>query len=78
MNRNLDNKIKESTFIHQIFGGRLRSRVTCGVCKHSSDTFDSMLDLSLDINRADSIKDALATFVKIDDLKGNNKYKCEK
>lgn len=64
--------------MHQIFGGRLRSRVTCSVCKQHSDTFDSILDLSLDVQRCDSIKDALATFVKVDQLKGNNKYKCEK
>lgn len=64
--------------MHQIFGGRLRSRVVCGVCQHPSDTFDSMLDLSLDVQRVDSIKEALATFVKIDQLRGSNKYKCEK
>ena len=74
----LDIKIKESTFIHQIFGGRLRSRVTCLVCQHPSDTFDSMLDLSLDIARVDSLREALAQFVRVDVLKGANKYKCEK
>lgn len=74
----LDIRIKESTFVHQIFGGRLRSRVTCSACNHSSDTFDSMLDLSLDVQRVSSIKEALAEFVKVDTLKGANKYKCEK
>jgi ubiquitin carboxyl-terminal hydrolase 36/42 len=71
-------RLKDTTFVHQIFGGRLRSRVVCGVCQHPSDTFDSMLDLSLDVQRVDSIKEALATFVKIDQLRGSNKYKCEK
>lgn len=37
-----------------------------------------MLDLSLDVQRVDSIKDALAQFVRVDVLKGANKYKCEK
>ena len=70
---------KDSTFVHQIFGGRLRSRVKCLVCSHPSDTFDSVLDLSLDLNRGiSSIKDALSGFTKVDQLKGQNKYKCEK
>ena len=71
-------RIKDTTFVHQIFGGRLRSRVTCTVCQHTSDTFDSMLDLSLDVQRVDKIQDALAAFVKVDQLRGSNKYKCEK
>ena len=64
--------------MHQIFGGRLRSRVLCTECNHPSDTFDSVLDLSLDIHRLDSLKDALQNFAKKDILKGQNKYKCEK
>lgn len=76
--RKLDPRIKETSFVHQIFGGKLRSRVKCLSCGHPSDTFDSILDLSLDVFRCDSIKDALATFVRVDQLKGANKYKCEK
>ncbi|GAA6039623.1 hypothetical protein JCM8097_002222 [Rhodosporidiobolus ruineniae] len=71
--------IQHQTFIHQIFGGRLRSRVHCMSCEHNSDTFDSILDLSLDLgNRADSLRDALGNLVKPDKLTGGNKYKCEK
>ncbi|GAA5918087.1 hypothetical protein JCM1841_005245 [Sporobolomyces salmonicolor] len=70
---------KEQTFVHQIFGGKLRSRVHCTVCEHNSDTFDAILDLSLDLsNRAESVRDALANLVKVDHLRGQNKYKCEK
>lgn len=65
--------------MHQIFGGRLRSRVKCLSCDHPSDTFDSVLDLSLDLPRGiRSVKEALGEFTKIDYLKGQNKYKCEK
>jgi ubiquitin carboxyl-terminal hydrolase 36/42 len=69
--------LKESTFIHRLFGGRLRSRVLCLRCKHPSDTFDAFLDLSLDIARADDIQEALESFVRKDRLTGSNKYKCE-
>ncbi|GAA5911324.1 hypothetical protein JCM8208_005218 [Rhodotorula glutinis] len=76
----LDQKIKETTFIHQLFGGRLRSRVHCLACEHNSDTFDSILDVSLDLagGRANSLKDALENLVRKDKLTGQNKYKCEK
>jgi ubiquitin carboxyl-terminal hydrolase 36/42 len=36
------------------------------------------LDLSLDIFRCDSLKEALGKFVAVDFLKGADKYKCEK
>ncbi|GAA6020095.1 hypothetical protein JCM10207_006253, partial [Rhodosporidiobolus poonsookiae] len=70
--------LQHQTFVHQLFGGRLRSRVHCTSCGHNSDTFDSFLDLSLDLSgRGDSLKDALASLVKVDRLTGGNKYKCE-
>lgn len=66
--------------MHQLFGGRLRSRVHCLACGHNSDTFDSILDVSLDLasGRASSLKDALENLVRKDKLSGQNKYKCEK
>lgn len=76
--RKIDPKVAETTWIHKIFGGQLRSRVTCRECHHNSDTFDSILDLSLDILHQSSLKEALHHFVKVDTLKGADKYKCEK
>ncbi|KAI0940140.1 hypothetical protein AcV5_001328 [Taiwanofungus camphoratus] len=74
----IDPKIAETTWVHKIFGGRLRSRVTCLECGHNSDTFDSILDLSIDIYGVSGLKEALRKFVAIDHLKGADKYKCEK
>ncbi|KAJ2922096.1 hypothetical protein H1R20_g15009, partial [Candolleomyces eurysporus] len=74
----IDPKLAETTWVHKIFGGRLRSRVTCRDCGYNSDTFDRILDLSLDIFKTDTVKDALKKFVAIDYLKGADKYKCEK
>ena len=72
------NKLGESTWVHKLFGGKLRSRVKCRDCGHPSDTFDTILDLSLDVHKIFSLKDALHNFVKLDILKGSDKYKCEK
>jgi ubiquitin carboxyl-terminal hydrolase 36/42 len=76
--RKLDPKLAETTWVHQIFGGRLRSRVTCAECDYNSDTLDRILDLSIDIFGVNSVRDALRKFVAVDNLKGANKYKCEK
>ncbi|GAA6026193.1 hypothetical protein JCM11491_004422, partial [Sporobolomyces phaffii] len=70
---------KNQNPIHQLFGGVLRSRVHCTSCEHNSDTFDAMLDLSLDLgNRASSVKEGLDNLVKVDHLRGQNRYRCEK
>ncbi|KAI0692259.1 hypothetical protein BC835DRAFT_1357862 [Cytidiella melzeri] len=74
----LDHKIAETTWVHKIFGGRLRSRVSCLSCGYNSDTFDSILDLSIDIYNVHNLRDALRKFVAVDHLKGADKYKCEK
>lgn len=76
--RKLEAKLGETTWVHKIFGGKLRSRVSCQGCGHNSDTFDRILDLSLDIIKADSLKEALRAFISPDYLKGADKYKCDK
>ncbi|KAL9938946.1 hypothetical protein V8E36_001759 [Tilletia maclaganii] len=90
------NKLKPShpltstTFVHKIFGGRLRSRVHCLNCGHDSDTFDPFLDLSLDIRSGnpvggfgnavflESVNASLGAFTRVEKLDGKNKYRCEK
>ncbi|KNE90055.1 hypothetical protein PSTG_16500 [Puccinia striiformis f. sp. tritici PST-78] len=71
-------KQKESTFVHRMFGGKLRSRVVCEHCNTPSDTFDNFLDLSLDISQASSVTSALKAYHKFDRLRGVNQYKCDK
>ncbi|XP_075890757.1 ubiquitin carboxyl-terminal hydrolase 17-like protein 6 isoform X2 [Nelusetta ayraudi] len=73
-----DRQTQTTTFIHQVFGGYLRSRVECSNCKAVSDSFDPFLDISLEIENAFSISDALEQFVKPEQLGGENAYKCSK
>ena len=77
--RNTD-RVKNSTFVHRIFGGRFRSRVTCTSCRHPSDTYDTFLDISLDINKRNcsTLSQALRHFTAPDTISGADKYKCEK
>ncbi|KAI0677336.1 hypothetical protein C8Q78DRAFT_1065906 [Trametes maxima] len=74
----VDPKVAEKTWVYKIFGGLLRSRVKCLSCGHNSDTFDRMLDLSVDIAGMTTLRDALKKFVAVDHLRGADKYKCEK
>ena len=67
-----------TTLVQDIFGGRLRSRVSCHSCRHNSDTFDPIMDLSLDVRKGiNSVKQALDVFTAPESLSGTEKYKCE-
>lgn len=72
----LDRQTQATTLVHQIFGGYLRSRVKCSVCKSVSDTYDPFLDVALEIRQAANIVRALELFVKPDGLSGENAYMC--
>ncbi|KAI8017692.1 Ubiquitin carboxyl-terminal hydrolase 23 [Camellia lanceoleosa] len=48
----------EKSLVHKIFGGRLRSQVKCMQCSFCSNKFDPFLDLSLEINKAESLHNA--------------------
>ncbi|SOV02495.1 related to ubiquitin carboxyl-terminal hydrolase 36 [Ustilago sp. UG-2017a] len=74
-----DNPIRRTTFVQKMFGGKLRSRVTCHNCSHNSDTFDPFMDLSLEVRKGiNSLTDAFCAFVAKDHLTGSEKYKCDK
>ncbi|TIC73760.1 cysteine proteinase [Wallemia mellicola] len=70
-------KHSESNPIHKIFGGKLRSRVLCQNSKHASDTFDTFLDLSVNVKGCSNIQESFKSFTALDRLEGANKYKCE-
>ncbi|OMH80623.1 Ubiquitin carboxyl-terminal hydrolase 36 [Zancudomyces culisetae] len=69
-------KASETTMIHRVFGGRLRSSVTCLKCGNRSDTVDPCLDISLDVQHASSVAKCFGSFTRPEKLSGANKYKC--
>lgn len=73
----LDPRSKETTVIHRIFGGYLQSTVTCSSCRHVSRTFDQFLDLSLDVNKSETLQSAFKVFTTPELLSKGNRYKCE-
>ncbi|KAL2901392.1 Ubiquitin carboxyl-terminal hydrolase 20 [Bienertia sinuspersici] len=64
------------TLVKQIFGGRIVSQVRCCKCGHNSDTYEPLIDLSLEIEDADSIEDALKSFTKVESIEETENFTC--
>ena len=50
----------------------------CTECGNESNTVDPFLDISLEINRANTLERALQRFTATEYLENDNKYKCPK
>ncbi|KAH8302503.1 hypothetical protein KR044_007554 [Drosophila immigrans] len=74
--KELDQLVKETTPLNQIFGGYLRSEVRCLSCNHVSITFQHFQDLLLDIRKADSLEEAFDGYFSRERLEDMG-YKCE-
>lgn len=74
----LDSCSKETTAFNQIFGGYLRSQVTCLECHTKSDTFDHFMDFMLEVKNVISVEKALERFTRSESLQDDNAYKCPK
>ncbi|NXH45337.1 UBP42 hydrolase, partial [Dicaeum eximium] len=75
---NSDSSSQETTIIHEIFGGFLRSRVTCLSCKTVFDFYKVFLDVLLKIKGTLSLSTALEGFVKPRQMDGKKLFKCSK
>eukprot|EP00899_Mesostigma_viride_P025181 jgi/Mesvir1/5848/Mv00640-RA.1 len=71
--------LQETTVIHHIFGGYLQSQVKCMECWAVSNTYESMLDLTLEVHapEVDSLETALASFTAPEWMEGDNRYRCD-
>lgn len=74
----LDKYEETTTIPHRIFGGWFRSRVTCMACRHNSDTYESFLDMPLEIKNCENLYHCFQKFTREERLDESNKYKCEK
>ncbi|KAJ7555176.1 hypothetical protein O6H91_05G025200 [Diphasiastrum complanatum] len=65
------------TVVKEIFGGSLQSQVRCLSCNYESNKLDDIMDLSLEVLQAKTLKEALCNFFQSELLDGSNKYNCE-
>ncbi|XP_057816121.2 ubiquitin carboxyl-terminal hydrolase 20 isoform X2 [Cryptomeria japonica] len=70
--------LQGDSFVKELFGGRLRSQIKCVECSHCSDSFEPLIDLSLEINNSDSLIEALDSFTAVETIECDDKYQCEK
>nr|GME17873.1 ubiquitin carboxyl-terminal hydrolase 20-like [Ipomoea batatas] len=65
-------------FVRQTFGGRLISKLCCCNCGHCSDTYEPLIDLSLEIEDVDSIPAALESFTRVENIEDpETMFTCE-
>ncbi|KAJ7943824.1 Ubiquitin carboxyl-terminal hydrolase [Quillaja saponaria] len=61
--------------VERIFGGRLISKLRCCNCGRCSDTYEPLIDLSLEIENVDTLPSALESFTKVEEI--DEKFRCE-
>ena len=71
-------RLDETTFVHRVFGGYLRSQVRCTKCGYLSNTYDPFLDLALEVSKksSTSIASAFQEFSRKETLDKNNRWRC--
>ncbi|RLN90824.1 hypothetical protein BBJ28_00012508 [Nothophytophthora sp. Chile5] len=66
-----------TTFVHRVFGGKLKNSLKCAKCSFVSERLDDFLDLSLEISHGvKSVKGALRHFTAVETLDDRNAWKC--
>ncbi|XP_020248080.1 ubiquitin carboxyl-terminal hydrolase 21-like isoform X2 [Asparagus officinalis] len=68
--------MEKNSLIKDIYGGISISQLKCTECGHCSNTPEPLLDLSLEIADADTLKDALESFTKVERIE-ETKFTCE-
>jgi ubiquitin carboxyl-terminal hydrolase 36/42 len=73
-----DPTVLETSMIFQIFGGTLRNELLCPRCQYSSRTYNSFLDLSLELTKGvTSVRAALQAFTQPERLSSGNEWNCD-
>nr|KYP66409.1 Ubiquitin carboxyl-terminal hydrolase 20 [Cajanus cajan] len=57
--------------VEKVFGGRLISKLQCCRCGHTSDTYEPLIDMSLEIENVDCLPSALESFTKVENIDAN-------
>ncbi|KAL6979868.1 ubiquitinyl hydrolase 1 [Sarracenia purpurea var. burkii] len=71
--------LENENLVKQVFGGRLVSKLRCCNCGHCSDTYEPLIDLSLEIENVGTLPSALESFTKVEKIEDpETQFTCEK
>jgi len=73
-----DQLCHSQTFLHDLFGLVLRSRVICTRCRYISDTFEVQYTWIVGVRNQSDLRQSLQQFVCRETLTGENLYRCIK
>lgn len=73
--KNNNKSFEGFNLVEKTFGGRLISKLRCCNCGHSSNTYEPLIDMSLEIENADTLPSALESFTKVECIEAN--FKCD-
>ncbi|KAL4570489.1 hypothetical protein LXL04_026145 [Taraxacum kok-saghyz] len=69
---------QSNNLVKQVFGGRVISKLRCCNCNHISDTYEPSVDLSLEIDDANTLSTALESFTKVEHIGDEEmKFTCD-
>ncbi|ESW30296.1 hypothetical protein PHAVU_002G141300 [Phaseolus vulgaris] len=70
-----DLNFEGDNLVQKVFGGRLISKLQCCSCGRTSDTYEPLIDMSLEIENVDSLPSALESFTKVEKIDAN--FRCD-
>ncbi|CAF1036847.1 unnamed protein product [Didymodactylos carnosus] len=73
-----DKLCHSQTILHDLFGLVLRSRVQCGRCHHTSDTYEVHYMWIVGVRNRYELQQSLQQFICKETLSGENLYRCIK
>jgi len=71
----IEYRTKNNSFIDAMFTGLMRSTVECKKCKHNSITYDPFIDLNISINKYKDLEKCLKQFFEYEKI--DCEYKCD-
>jgi ubiquitin C-terminal hydrolase len=70
-----NHRMRNDSFLMDLFCGQLKSHVTCRRCNYLSKAFDPFMDLSLPL-KGNSVVDCLTQFMEPEQLQGAERFYC--
>jgi ubiquitin C-terminal hydrolase len=71
-----NNETQSKSLIQSLYSGQLNDNIRCLHCNSVKTRQDEYLDISLDVDKCNSLTEALSKFIQTETLTGDNQYRC--